>query len=146
MNRQEPPTFSARSLAIWLALGLLGIGLAVAIALVARNLADQPVGIAGEPVSAGRALDPPRNPAPGNNSGGANRGQDEKDRKKEQADREKSPDDGEYTPPANTGTPGGSSGGGSTAAPSPGNGSSGGSGGSGESHGDEGGGQDSDDD
>lgn len=74
MNCQEPPPFGPKSLARWLALGFLGIGLAVAIALVARNLADQPVGIAGEPVSAGRALDPPRNSASGNGSGGADTG------------------------------------------------------------------------
>lgn len=42
----------------WLLLGAFGIALAVAIALVAGNLADQPVGISGEPVSAGSALEP----------------------------------------------------------------------------------------
>ena len=41
------------SLARWLLLGISGIALAVAIALAAGNLADQPVGISGEPVSAG---------------------------------------------------------------------------------------------
>jgi len=42
----------------WLLLGLLGVALAVAIALVAGGLASQPVGLTGEPVSAGSALDP----------------------------------------------------------------------------------------
>ena len=47
------------SLARWLLLGISGIALAVAIALAAGNLADRPVGISGEPVSAGSALEPP---------------------------------------------------------------------------------------
>lgn len=46
------------SLGRWLLLGAFGVALAVAIALVAGNLADQPVGISGEPVSAGTALEP----------------------------------------------------------------------------------------
>lgn len=54
------------SLARWLLLGISGIALAVAIALAAGNLADQPVGISGEPVSAGSALEPPSD---GGNSG-----------------------------------------------------------------------------
>ena len=54
------------SLARWLLLGISGIALAVAIALAAGNLADQPVGISGEPVSAGSALEPPSD---GSNSG-----------------------------------------------------------------------------
>lgn len=50
--------------ALWLLAGLAGIALAVAIALVATNLVRQPVGLAGEPVSAGRALEPVE-PPPG---------------------------------------------------------------------------------
>lgn len=136
MNRQEPPPFTLRSLAIWLALGLLGIGLAVAIALVARNLADQPVGIAGEPVSAGRALDPPRKSASGTNPGGTKAGQGSNDRKTEKADGGHSQDDARYAPPVSKGAPGTGSGSGDDS----------GSGGSGDSHGDEGDGHDDDDD
>ncbi|HRV59061.1 MAG: hypothetical protein KDB54_11945 [Solirubrobacterales bacterium] len=42
----------------WIALLACGIVLAVAIALVAGSLAHQPVGLSGEPVSAGSALVP----------------------------------------------------------------------------------------
>ncbi len=82
-----------KSLAIWLALGLLGIGLAVAIALVARNLADQPVGIAGEPVSAGRALDPPRDRNASSNPGRA------KAAGKKQTNEAQLQPEPQYTPP-----------------------------------------------
>lgn len=42
----------------WILLGICGIVLALAIALAAGSLARQPVGLSGEPVSAGSALDP----------------------------------------------------------------------------------------
>ncbi|MGK2956438.1 MAG: hypothetical protein ACSLFI_12320 [Solirubrobacterales bacterium] len=42
----------------WLLLGIFGIALAVAIALAAGSLASQPIGLSGEPVSAGSALEP----------------------------------------------------------------------------------------
>lgn len=56
--KQERKIPGEWSLGRWLLLGAFGIALAVAIALAAGNLADQPVGISGEPVSAGSALEP----------------------------------------------------------------------------------------
>ncbi|MBK5231442.1 MAG: hypothetical protein JJE13_00470 [Thermoleophilia bacterium] len=48
----------------WLLLGVFGIVLAVGIAIVAGSLASQPIGLSGEPVSAGSALEPAQDTSP----------------------------------------------------------------------------------
>ncbi|MCO5316252.1 MAG: hypothetical protein M9938_08840 [Solirubrobacterales bacterium] len=58
MSEPEEPGSGDWSALRWILLGLVGIVLAVAIALAAANLIRQPVGLAGEPVSAGSALEP----------------------------------------------------------------------------------------
>lgn len=50
----------------WMLFGVFGIGVAVGIALVAGQLASQPVGITGEPVSATSSLASPLDGPPGN--------------------------------------------------------------------------------
>jgi hypothetical protein len=138
MNGSEPPRFSVRVFAVWMALGLLGIALAVAIALVARNLADQPVGLAGEPVSAGRALDPAGGPADpaGSGRGSAGSGNSRGNGKKRDDDEASSSSDDR----ASDDSPG-------TVSPAaPGSGSGSGSGGSGGDTEDRGGEYEGDDD
>lgn len=49
-----------RERTIWISAGLLGLGVAVALALLTSRVAQPPVGLSGEPVSAGRALAPAR--------------------------------------------------------------------------------------
>ena len=58
MNSQQEPTPGDWGKWQWIVLGVGGILLAVAIALAAGSLARQPVGLSGEPVSAGSVLDP----------------------------------------------------------------------------------------
>lgn len=58
MSEPEKRPSSDWSARRWFLLGLAGIALAVAIALAAVNLVRQPVGLTGEPVSAGSALEP----------------------------------------------------------------------------------------
>jgi|GEM_PF-3166841 len=58
MNKQEDRIPGDWGIWQWLALGVLGIVLALAIALAAGRLASQPVGLAGEPVSAASAMEP----------------------------------------------------------------------------------------
>ncbi len=144
MNGKEQPPINARSVATWLGLGLLGIGLAVAIALVAHNLTDQPIGIAGEPVSAGRALDPPADPGSRSGTGGSKANQGQSGRKKERNDEAQSDDGDQAVVPVDTDGSGVSPGGGSSAGPAPEDGS--GSEGSEDSHEEDGGDHDGDDD
>lgn len=58
MSSPDEPTSSDWSALRWILLGLAGIALAAAIGLAAANLVHQPVGLTGEPVSAGSALEP----------------------------------------------------------------------------------------
>lgn len=58
MSGPDEPTSSDWSALRWILLGLAGIALAAAIGLAAANLVHQPVGLTGEPVSAGSALEP----------------------------------------------------------------------------------------
>ncbi len=81
----------------WVALGACGIVLAFAIALVAGNLAEQPVGLTGEPVSAGSALAPATSTTT----------QPAKERRKVQPARNR-PKDGQNGKPAKEPTQGGS--------------------------------------
>lgn len=45
---------------IWIAAGLLGLVVAVALAVLTSHVSQPPVGVPGEPVSAGKALAPAR--------------------------------------------------------------------------------------
>ena len=49
-----------RERTIWIAAGLLGLVVAIALALLTSHVSQPPVGVPGEPVSAGRQLAPPR--------------------------------------------------------------------------------------
>ncbi len=144
MNGNEQPPINARSVATWLGLGLLGIVLAVAIALVAHNLTDQPIGIAGEPVSAGRALDPPADRGSRSGTGGSKADQGQGGRNQERNDEARSEDGNQSVAPVDTGVSGASSGGGTSAGPAPSGDS--GSGESEDSHDEGGGDHDGDDD
>ncbi|HWC26454.1 MAG TPA: hypothetical protein VG474_07720 [Solirubrobacteraceae bacterium] len=49
-----------RERTIWIAAGLLGLLVAVGLAVLTNHVARPPVGLSGEPVSAGEQLAPPR--------------------------------------------------------------------------------------
>lgn len=59
MTRSSDSMGPVRRYLGWALFGAFGIGVAVGIALVAGQLASQPVGITGEPVSATSSLAPP---------------------------------------------------------------------------------------
>ncbi|MBK8294527.1 MAG: hypothetical protein IPK93_07035 [Solirubrobacterales bacterium] len=115
MNNQDERIPGDWGLWQWLILGVCGIVLALAIALAAGNLARQPVGLSGEPVSAGSALDPAAATRTRSNRSGRNA-----DSKRPSADGERggadtatgipatsipAPAGGSTTPPATTSPP-----------------------------------------
>ncbi len=53
-----------RERTIWIAAGLLGLVVAVALAMLTSSVSQPPVGAPGEPVSAGRQLAPARTTTP----------------------------------------------------------------------------------
>lgn len=55
----------------WIGLALLGLAIAIAVAVVASNLASRQIGLAAEPLSAGNALAPAASRARGGNGSGA---------------------------------------------------------------------------
>jgi hypothetical protein len=58
---------------IWIAAGLLGLIIAVALAVLTSYVARPPAGLTSEPVSAGRQLAPARDTSAGTPSAGARR-------------------------------------------------------------------------
>lgn len=57
---EEPQRRITAGAVRWTLLGILGLALAVGVALVASSLASQRIGLSDEPISAGSALQPPR--------------------------------------------------------------------------------------
>ncbi len=60
VNPENPRRRVTASAVRWTLLGILGLALAVGVALVASSLASQRIGLSDEPISAGSALQPPR--------------------------------------------------------------------------------------
>lgn len=65
MTPQEPQRRITAGTVRWTLLGILGLALAVGVALVASSLASQRIGLSDEPISAGSALQPPRSSGKG---------------------------------------------------------------------------------
>lgn len=57
----------------WIAAGLLGLVAAIALAVLTNRVSQPPVGLTGQPISAGEAL-APRSPAPRSTAAGVRQG------------------------------------------------------------------------